>query len=116
MQVDISSLIVAVTGLGALLWSVVQSRRGRKDTKEQQSAANELATREQSWEELKESKQIMDEDLRNERGHVRELRSENAELHREIRKRDELIARHRPWDIEVSRRLPDVGDPPQLYP
>lgn len=118
MQIDIAALIVSLTGLAALVWSIIQAKRGRKDTIAQQKAANELATREQSWEELTEGKRIAEEDLRAERANTRDLRKENDGLYRDIRTRDELIAKHRVWDIDARHRLKDtdIGDPPYLYP
>ncbi|MDN4611963.1 hypothetical protein [Arthrobacter burdickii] len=118
MQIDIAALIVSLTGLAALVWSIIQAKRGRKDTIAQQKAANELATREQDWEELTEGKRIAEEDLRAERITTRELRDENNGLRREIRTRDDLIARHRTWDIDAGHRLKDtdIGEPPHLYP
>ena len=118
MQIDISALIVALTGLAALVWSIIQASRGRKDTNQQQKAANELAAREQSWEELTEGKRIAEEDLRAERAETKALREESSGLYRQIRTRDELIARHRVWDIDARHRLQDtdIGEPPNLYP
>lgn len=110
-QIDIAALIVALTGVGAFAWSVVQAIRGRKDTHKQQEAANELANREQHWDELVESKSITDADNRHMRGEIQGLRAE-------LRERDNLINRHRIWDYKAILRMPDddLGDPPNLYP
>lgn len=119
MQMDnLAALIVSLTGFAALIWSIVQATRGRKDTNAQQQAANEFANREQDWEELTEGKRLAEEDLKAKRADIKELDSENSELRRQLRAREELIARHRPWDIAAQQRLQDtdIGEPPDLYP
>lgn len=118
MQIDIAALIVSLTGLAALVWSIIQATRGRKDTIAQQKAANELAAREQDWEELTERLKLSEEGLRLKRDDYNKLDKENGDLRRDIRTRDELIARHRVWDIDARHRLKDtdIGDPPYLYP
>lgn len=115
---NISALIVSATALLAAVFGFIQNGRSRKDTQQQQKAANELASREQSWEELTERVRISEEGLRAKREECDKLDSENAGLRREIRTRDDLIARHRTWDIDARHRLKDtdIGEPPHLYP
>lgn len=111
IQLDLPALVVALTGVGTLIWSVLWALRGRRDTKQQQEAANELANREQHWEELQEDNSTLRTELRQER-------ADNNKLRVEIRARDVLISRHRFWDFDALRQLKDtdIGDPPDLYP
>ena len=105
MQIDLSSLIVAITGIAALIWGVIQSNRSRRDTREQQTVANELARRERDWEEL-----------RDERDNTRRLRTENDTLHAQLRVRDDLAVTHRTWDRKAQIENPDLPPPPPLHP
>ena len=105
MDIDVSSLIVAVTGIAALVWGIIQSNRSRKDTREQQLVANELSRREQDWEELTAERAI-----------TKELRQEVANLHRQIRHRDDLALIHYRWDRQVQLQFPEVGQAPDLFP
>lgn len=110
--------MVGVAAIGTFVWSVLWALRGRKDTKQQQEAANELAGREQHWEELQEDRT----NFRNERDAALEKlaaeREESDKLRTEIRARDVLARRHSFWDFEALRRLgdTDIGDPPDLHP
>jgi predicted nuclease with TOPRIM domain len=115
---DISALIVAATALLAAVFSFIQNGRSRKDTQQQQQAVNELARREQDWEELTERLRLAEEGFATKRGEVRDLDFENSDLRRTLRAREDLIARHRPWDIAAQQRLQDtdIGEPPDLYP
>ena len=105
MNVDISSLIVAVTGIAALVWGIIQANRSRRDTNQQQLAANELSRREQDWEELTAERAV-----------TKVLRKEIEVLHRQFLERDRMVLAHHRWDIEVQRRFPEVGTPPNLFP
>ncbi|WP_458116959.1 hypothetical protein [Arthrobacter sp. D2-10] len=111
IELDLPALMVGVAAIGTLVWSVLWALRGRKDTKQQQEAANELANREQHWEELQEDNATLRSELRQER-------ADNNTLRTEIRARDVLARRHSFWDFEALRRLgdSDIGDPPDLYP
>ena len=105
MEVELSSLIVAITGIGALVWGIIQSNRSRRDTNQQQLVANELGRREQDWDEL-----------RDERANARALREDIERLHAQLRERDNLILYHRQWDMNAFLAHPDLGKPPPLYP
>ena len=105
MSIDISSLIVAVTGIAALVWGIIQANRSRRDTNQQQLVANELSRREQDWEELTAERIV-----------CKELRQEITNLHKQIRKRDELAMNHYKWDRQVQIQFPEVGQAPDLFP
>lgn len=118
IQLDLPALVVSLTGVGTLVWSVLWALRGRRDTKQQQEAANELANREQHWEELQEDRGNLIKDRDDARNALKAEREETDKLRTEIRARDVLISRHRFWDFDALRELKDkdIGDPPDLYP
>ena len=104
MEIELSSLVVALTGIAAFVWGVIQANRSRHDSRQQQSVANELARREQDWEELIAERQVS-----------RQLREDYAALQRQIRQQDERNLSHHKWDVAVRLKDPDVGLPPSLF-
>ena len=110
MNLD-ASLIVALTSLVGLFLAQVQWRRGRDDQRDQQAIANELAAREQAWDETVE---VL--------GRLRVERDQAlAERDKMITERDRHRRRlwvHMSWDhtalLAARSAGVAIGDPPPL--